>query len=61
MVVECKRQIIKNIPWAVESKIKFNLLEKKPKSTFATKESALCNVEHVIAVSSCKGNHYITL
>lgn len=42
-----------NIPWV--SNVSVNIKERKPKSIFAANNSSLAEVEHVIAVSSCKG------
>ena len=41
--------------WA--SGVTVDVLQRSPRSFFAAKESALAKVEHVIAVSSCKGTH----
>lgn len=55
---ECVRTL-ELIPWV--TKVEVDIFLKKPLGSTAAMGSSLRNVEHVIAVSSCKVPSYVTL
>lgn len=46
-------EALSTLPWARSSAV--HLSRRPPRSSFAKRDSALGRVEHVLAVSSCKG------